>query len=567
MNALIRLLVLVAVAAAAYGLWALPNRPVPLADLPGGKLPSVSFAPFRADQSPLDERFPTREQIAEDLRLLRSEVHGVRTYTAREGLENVPPLAREFGLKVTHSAWIDTKPEINEAEVKALIEAANAYPDVIHRVIVGNEVLLRRSRTPEQVIGYIDRVRAAVEQPVGYADVWEFWLQYPQVADHVDFIVIHVLPYWEDVPVSVEDAEARILEALHEIKARFPDKPILIGEIGWPTAGRSRGPAVTGLVEKARFINLVVRLAEREGFDYNLIEAFDQPWKSANEGTVGANWGLFSAERERKFHLTGSVVANPAWRVHYGFAAAAALVLLCVAAWRTPRVGHAGFAAACVSAFALGSGLVWAFHVAGTQTYYPFETVRAWALFALHAALAPALVSAVFRLFSESVGEAAEPGTARAPLLDLGTPGRRLAGVGGIALALMAGTAALATYLLVLDGRYRDFPVPDFAAPVLVLVALGALRAWRRGGGLSAFALPGLLSGGTLVEPRRRRGLREAAGLAPFAAALAALLPLGAVALVGTEGVQNREALTWAALLLLLALPFAAEVRALRGPR
>ncbi|WP_207485800.1 glycoside hydrolase family 17 protein [Arenibaculum pallidiluteum] len=564
MRALTRLLILAAAIAATFGLWALPNRPVPLEELPGGKLPSVSFAPFRANQSPLTETFPTREQIAEDLKLLSTEVHGVRTYTAREGLEAVPPLAREFGLTVTHSAWIDTKPEINRAEVAALIQAANAYPDVIRRVIVGNEVLLRRSQTPEQLIAYIDEVRAAIAQPVGYADVWEFWLQNPQVAEHVDFIVIHILPYWEDIPVSAEQSEERILEALHVIKERFPGKPILVGEIGWPTAGRSRGPATTGLVDKARFINMVIRLAAREGFDYNLIEAFDQPWKSLNEGTVGANWGLFSAERERKFHLTGSVVANPSWRLHFGFSTAAALALLGIGAVRTRQVGTAGFAAGCVAAFVLGSGLVWAWHVGATQTYYPFETVRAWLLWALHAALAVTLVPAVLRLFSESVGPAAEPGRECAVFAEMETPGTRLAGFGGLVLAVMAGVAVLATYLLVFNGRYRDFPIPDFAGPVLVLIGLGILRAWRRGGGFSAFAFAGLLSGGTPVPAARVRSLGQAARLAPFAAALAALLPLGALGLVVSEGIQNREALAWAGLLVLLAVPFAAEVRALR---
>jgi exo-beta-1,3-glucanase (GH17 family) len=529
MRILLRLLILAAAALVTYGLWSWPNRPFELDPLPGGKLPSVSFAPFRADQSPLTEDFATREQIEEDLRLLSTEVRGIRTYTAREGLEEVPAIARELGLKVLHSAWIDTDPEINEAEVEALIETANAYPDVIDRVIVGNEVLLRKSRTPEQLIAYIDRVKAAVSQPVGYADVWEFWLRNPQVADHVDFIVIHILPYWEDVPVSVDHARERILEAYAEIRDRFPGKPILIGEIGWPTAGRTRGPAETGLVDKARFINMVVRLADEQGFDYNLIEAFDQPWKSINEGTVGANWGLFSAERERKFLLTGPVVADPYWRLHAAWAIAIGLAASTAAFLRRRSLGLLGAAATAAAAFGLSSGFVWAVHVAATQTYYPFETLRAWVLVGLHAAAAAAMVAAVARTLS------AGPDPAGAVL------GR----IGNWAAALMTVGALLQTLLLVVDGRYRDFLVPDYAGPVVVLLVLGLLRAVKGMRGAEAAAVLRLPE-----HPERPGGTDLAAGL---------LLAAGAVGIVAVEGPVNREAVTWGVLMLGLAIPHAAS--------
>lgn len=45
------------------------------------------------------------------------------------------------------------------------------------------------------------------------------------------------------------------MAAYDEIAEAFPGKPLLIGEAGWPSAGRQRGPAVPSLVNKARFIN------------------------------------------------------------------------------------------------------------------------------------------------------------------------------------------------------------------------------------------------------------------------------------------------------------------------
>ena len=299
---------------------------------------------------------------------------------------------------------------------------------MIDKVIVGNEVLLRNDRTVDQLIEYIRRVKAQVKQPVTYADVWEWWLKYPQVANEVDFITIHLLPYWEDVPTSVEDAEERILEAYKTIHERFPGKPILVGEVGWPTAGRTRGPAETGLVNKARFINQFVRMAEREGFQYNIVEAFDQGWKSANEGTVGANWGLFSTDRERKFSLAGPVVENPHWVRHFALSSGLAVLAILVAATAAPLVAATttpGLISRlrprraillAVLAQGMASALVLAAHVAWTETYYTFETIRAALLFALQVVLAAAILESAALLLTDPSNKT--PGR----LANLGTP-------------------------------------------------------------------------------------------------------------------------------------------------
>lgn len=271
-------------------------------------LKSASFAPFYDGQSPLKEIFPTKKQIEEDLVRLKGVFRGVRTYTSQGGMENVPELAAKHGFTLTHSAWLGRDAVANEKEVSALIETANRYPQAVKRVIVGNEVLLRRDLKPDELIAYIDKVRDAVDQPVSYADVWAFWLKNPQVADHVDYITIHILPYWEDEPVSLHDAQQHMLAIIDKIKQRFPGKPILVGETGWPTEGRSRGPAHADLLTSAEFVRALPKLAAEHDFDYNVVEAYDQSWKAQLEGTVGARWGMFDRDRQEKFPLVGAVV-------------------------------------------------------------------------------------------------------------------------------------------------------------------------------------------------------------------------------------------------------------------
>ncbi|MBY0431077.1 MAG: exo-beta-1,3-glucanase, partial [Rhodospirillales bacterium] len=293
--------------------WYVTNQPQDAGPGLVGPIRSVSFAPFREGQSPLTKTYPSRAEIEQDLALLQGKVRGVRTYTSREGMEAVPELAGKYGIKVTHSAWLGNEEPVNRAEVKALIKAANEHPDSIERVIVGNEVLLRRDLKPQELIESIREVKRAVKQPVSYADVWAFYLKYPEVAKEVDFLTIHILPYWEDEPVGIDEVGAHIERIYRKMQAAFPGKPILIGEAGWPTAGRSRGPAAPGVVNSARFLRNLVAVAEKNGFDYNVVEAFDQPWKSKLEGTVGANWGYISVDRQPRFPLDGPVVEHSDW--------------------------------------------------------------------------------------------------------------------------------------------------------------------------------------------------------------------------------------------------------------
>ena len=560
MRVLLLLAILAVTVLGNFALWALPNRPQPLEPPPGGKLQSVSFAPFHDGQSPLTMVYPTKAQIEEDLKLLKDEVMAVRTYTSREGLEHVPALARKYGIKVMQGSWIGGKPILNEEEVQAQIRLANEYPDVIDKVIVGNEVLLRGDRTVDQLIEYIRYVKAHVKQPVTYADVWEWWLKYPQVADEVDFITIHLLPYWEDVPTSVEDAEERILEAYKTIRERFPGKPILVGEVGWPTAGRTRGPAETGLVNKARFINQFVRMAEREGFQYNIVEAFDQGWKSANEGTVGANWGLFSTDRERKFSLAGPVVENPYWVRHFALSSGLAVLAVLVAATTTPGLDIQAAARPRHPAGGAGPGHGERPGAGGPcrldrNLLHVRDDPRRPALRAGSGAGGghPRIGGAsADRSFQQNPRPARQPGRRRRHP----DGGRRRRGdaAAGVRRALpRLPRSRLSRAGSGVAGARAD---PDGVAgrrPRTRFTVYGALTG-QPGGPTLAPAVSG--------QPR---SLPDLAKVAPSAMAFTVLLLLGALGIVIREGVANTEALQWAALLVLTAIPFGAALLLARG--
>lgn len=301
-----------------FAFWQWRGRLLPLPDVASAthKLQCVSYSPFDKDQTPLQPGFIIRpERMDIDLALLSKYFSCVRTYSMT-GLEELPLYARKHGMKVLLGAWVSPDSKNTRIEIEQLIATANRYPDVVEAVVVGNEALLRKDISGPRLAELITEVKGRVSQPVTYADVWEFWLKYPQIAPVVDFITIHLLPYWEDEPTGIDnDAALKHVAAVRDEYAhRFAPKDILIGETGWPSHGRQRETAVPSLINEAKFMRGFVQMAERNGWKYNLIEAFDQPWKRANEGAVGGYWGLFDADRNDKGVLAGAVSNLPDWQ-------------------------------------------------------------------------------------------------------------------------------------------------------------------------------------------------------------------------------------------------------------
>jgi exo-beta-1,3-glucanase (GH17 family) len=257
----------------------------------------VSYAPFRRQgASPFLANFKvSKSDIEEDLRLVKKVSSCVRTYGISGGLDQVPQVARELGMKVRLGAWISKDTIDNQRELDQAIALTKSHSDVIELLVVGNEVLLRKELLASEIIALLDQVKAKTSTPVTYADVWEFWRSSPQVASHVDSIAIHVLPYWEDEPVAAPEAVEHVFATFADMQKVFSTKRLWIAETGWPAAGRQRRGAVPDSATQMQFIREVTERARREKIDVNIIEAFDQPWKRALEGAMGGAWGIFDA--------------------------------------------------------------------------------------------------------------------------------------------------------------------------------------------------------------------------------------------------------------------------------
>ena len=505
--------------------WMAAGRQIEIAAAPADRLPCVSYSPYhRAHQSPFVKgTVISRTQIDADLAQIARSFRCVRTYSVDQGLAEVPALARKHGLRVLLGMWIGPEAQDNEREIAQGLAVLKRDADVINAVIVGNEVLLRRDQPASALAGYLRRVRAATSVAVTYADVWEFWLRNPEILPETTFVTVHILPYWEDDPIPADRAVDHVLNVYARVREAFPGKHILIGETGWPSAGRQREGALPSLVNQADFVRNFVRVGQQLALDYNFVEAYDQPWKRKLEGTVGGYWGYFDAQGLEKYPRTGPVAENAQWQRGWIAAAIMAVLFAVLAATsiRAPGLLLMTLAGAAGGA-ALWQGVIdlsqWArksfetavggtyIAAAGLSTFLVARALAAWCD-GIAPPGVPAPVATLPRWFmtNESAFSARE----------------RV--LGFLRFVLLFGMGAVCVLVLA-DPRYRDFPVAVFIVPAC------------------GYALLGLAAEARVGVPRD-----------PEEVALAILIAATAVGIAVQEGWRNAQAMQWCCVCLLFA--------------
>jgi exo-beta-1,3-glucanase (GH17 family) len=410
------------------------------------KLQCVSYAPYyRKGDSPLIQGMWIKpSQIEDDLKLLSTISHCVRTYSVSQGMDYVPEAAAKLGMQVYLGAWIGWTDADNVLEVKHAAQVANAYPETVKALIVGNEVFLRQEQDAEAMRTYFALAKSLTSTPITYADVWEFWLKHKNIADYVDFHTIHILPYWENNPVGIDEAAIHTEKVMEIMEGQFA-KPILIGETGWPSVGRQRSESIPSVVNQARYIREFIQKANEKNWQYNIIEAIDQPWKRELEGTVGGYWGLISADLAPKFSLTEAVAERHDQFLLFMIGLVGSVLFLTIALKQTEsRV----FILVGLTAFGcFGSMLM----------YLAYEYVQSASRDGLECvALGGLFSSGLLMMLIHPL---------RIMQLNL-TPNKLM-----MRLKLVFLYAALLTgYLIYFDGRYRDFPILLFVLPVLIMM-------------------------------------------------------------------------------------------------
>lgn len=361
------------------------------------KLQSLSYSPFKG----YDKKLLSFDEISYDINLLSNYTNKIRTYSTQDTLAVIYPLLGSE-LKIDLGIWLGGDYEENHNEIIRAMFLLEHYPNIIESVIVGNETLLRQELEVEELIGYITLISEFTKKPVTTAEVWHTWVQNPELAEYVDFINVHILPYWEKIPL---DSFNGFIKNQYELMQNtFPNKPIAIGETGWPSHGYNNKQAIPSLKNQTIAIRGFIELAKENNWTYNIVEAFDQPWKGYEEGNVGQYWGIFDSKRNLKFSLSEEEIElNKNW-IYQMVAAIIIGAFLTIFGLKNQRVNINHAIAYAIAAQGMAFGIV----MAATYPFINYMNFGMWIMWGMGTLLMIPLIIITLakanELFRSSIG-------------------------------------------------------------------------------------------------------------------------------------------------------------------
>jgi len=254
------------------------------------QLNGLNFSPYLDGQDPSFGINISIEQLRQRMRIIRPYTQWIRTFGCTHGLENAGQVARELNLKTALGAWLSPNLSANETEIANLISVARqGQADV---AIVGSEVLLRGDLTEGQLLGYLNRVKQELPDiPVTTADTDGILLAHTNVITAVDLVFVNYYPFWEGMKNS------NGIAALHyrhvQLTNAAGSKPVVVSETGWPSDGEPVGKAIPSPENASRYFLNFVSWARANQISYFYFSGFDESWKAAYEGSLGAHWGVW----------------------------------------------------------------------------------------------------------------------------------------------------------------------------------------------------------------------------------------------------------------------------------
>ena len=260
------------------------------------KMHGICFSPYEGTQEPGD---PISEaQVRRKLELLVPHAQWIRVFSCTQGNEIIPKLAKEYGFKTLVGAWLGEETDKNEEELEGLIALARAgYVDV---AAVGNEVMYREELEEEELIEYILRAKQALNGiPVGYVDAYYEFTNRPKITEVCDVILANCYPYWE--ACHIDYSLLYMKQMYYQAVQAASGKRVIITETGWPSSGDALGAAEPGYENALKYFINAQAWSQQEGIEMFYFSAFDEGWKVGAEGSVGAFWGLWDANEQRKF--------------------------------------------------------------------------------------------------------------------------------------------------------------------------------------------------------------------------------------------------------------------------
>jgi exo-beta-1,3-glucanase (GH17 family) len=262
----------------------------------------MAYGPFREGQSPEWGIYPSLGEVRQDMPLLKLISNGIRIYGCQR-LDPVITATREISLPLSLGAWLSGNPGEDSTEIACVVNQAQANPHITS-IVVGNESVLFDRLTVTQICTYTQQVRESTDLPVTIAEPWHVWVDKPNLASCVDYLLVHIHPYWECQ--SIENAVVFVQEKYRQVSTQYSGKTIVIGETGWPTTGTGREVHCSAMPtpspeQQSLFAAEFLDWAEREDVEFYYFGAFDEPWKCLEgRAEVECHWGIYDTDREPK---------------------------------------------------------------------------------------------------------------------------------------------------------------------------------------------------------------------------------------------------------------------------
>ncbi|CAL2104565.1 Beta-1,3-glucanase, family GH17 [Tenacibaculum sp. 190130A14a] len=252
---------------------------------------------YEEGQEPGDQL--TEEQIRRRLTIMKPHIKWIRSFSCTEGNELIPKIAKEMGIKTLVGAWLGDDLEINENEIKGLIQLAKkGYVDI---AAVGNEVMYRRDLSEEELLAYMQQVKKELPTniPMGYVDAYYEFTERPKITQACDVILTNCYPYWEGchIDYSLMYMKQMYYQALDAANG----KPVIITETGWPSKGEGLEGAIPSYENALKYLINAQKWSSEDNIPMFYFSSFDESWKVGDEGDVGAYWGIWDKNEKLKY--------------------------------------------------------------------------------------------------------------------------------------------------------------------------------------------------------------------------------------------------------------------------
>ena len=260
------------------------------------KVHGICFSLYEDAQQPGD--FVSDEQIERRLKILKPYTNWIRTFSSTDEHARIAQIAVDMGFKTLVGAWLSDDLKSNDNEIEGLLELASK--GLVNIAAVGNEVIYRKELAENELISYINHVKENINNiPVGYVDAYYEFRDRPKITEACDVILANCYPFWEGC--ASEYSLLYMKDMFQEAIKAANGKKVIITETGWPSAGSDLWGAHPSYKNYLQYFINTQLWSKNNNIDIFYFSSFDESWKVDSEGDVGAYWGLWDKNEERKF--------------------------------------------------------------------------------------------------------------------------------------------------------------------------------------------------------------------------------------------------------------------------